>query len=193
MWVRHRRSRKSSSTHSSQSVCRIFACPNNDMATGVRPGFLIYAQMLMHAIAYGRCCPDAVRESPLEVDWLGEKSLATPGTQTRVISALRLAFHESVSLPCKNWDLELGPRPHPFITILDFQSIDPSGTCWLLTTGRKPEKIVVPNTSCGVAALRSAGHRHPTLVMCVYIQGSMKRTSDTYMYIWAGICVFSSD
>ena len=123
MWVRHRRSRKSSATrHCSQSVCRIFACPNNGIATGVRPGFLTYAQMLMHAIAYGRCCQDAVRESALEVDWLREKSLAAPGTRTRVISALRLAFHESVSLPCKNWDLELPlpppPPPYPFITVL---------------------------------------------------------------------------
>ena len=38
----------------------------------------------MHAIAHGGCA-DNVRESALELT-LGEKSLATPGTRTRVSS-----------------------------------------------------------------------------------------------------------
>ena len=52
--------------------------------------------MLMHAIAHGGCT-DIVRESALQVD-SRSKSLAAPGTRTRVSRLLLLAF-QSNSLP----------------------------------------------------------------------------------------------
>ena len=96
---------KSSATHSYQcvqysraalpipiSVCSSFVCPSNGMAArfgtlgfgigiGIL-GFVTCAQMLTHAIDHWGCTA-TVKESALKGDW-EKKSLAAPGTRTRV-------------------------------------------------------------------------------------------------------------
>ena len=63
------------------SVCSILVCPHNGMAASVWD-LVTCAQMLMHEIAHGGDVPTPP-ESALELT-LGEKSLAAPGTRTRV-------------------------------------------------------------------------------------------------------------
>jgi len=77
-WVRNS-SRKSSATHSYLCVWYFHVFK---LWYGCRcSGFLTFVQILMHVIAR-RGCTDTVRVRT--ENWFGDKSLATPGTWTRV-------------------------------------------------------------------------------------------------------------